>query len=536
MAEPFQQWTRASAGVPSRVLALRLSRRALALCVPALLVSSAYAADFQVKNINIGHPANSDLLHLKGSPYLVVAGHDSEKRWCSLVDTQQSTVKQIPILVNAQFFEQATLALPAIASPAAGAQPAASSPAANDAASTAPANGPSQLVALATDGIWRFDLASMRWSQLHSVSSMYPVVDKKRFKTLDMVLDVNKDGLSDFLIPDFTAYHLLVQQADGRFVQYDLPIASQSILFTDGPTYSAKTPQQADINVDGRMDIGFAQDDSIRWYLQQTDGSFAKEPEIQQLGVGLTPDLQAQQRAGDGRSFTNLALRLFERLQDLNNDQIPDLVVQQAFYKDAMDQQYSYQIHYGQKPDAGGFVQFNKTPDQKINTNGVQFEVQFQDLDGDGRADFFTPVAEIGLSKIVSALLTGSADIDYQFFRQREDGSFGERPVYRQDITVGISINSGQVNMPVATVLKDKAGVYQLLIGDGESTLRSFGHVGAKLFSEKSRKFDTPLPKRGMTTLVTDLNQDGAEDLVLPFTSQEEKAEWTNQISILIQQ
>lgn len=536
MAEPFQQWTRASAGVPSRVLALRLSRRALALCVPALLVSSAYAADFQVKNINVGHPANSDLLHLKGSPYLVVAGHDSEKRWCSLVDAQQGTVKQIPILTNAQFFEQATLALPASASPAAGAQPAASSSASADTAANSQTSSPSQLVALATDGIWRFDLASMRWSQLHSVSSMYPVVDKKRFKTLDMVLDVNKDGLSDFLIPDFTAYHLLVQQADGRFGQFDLPIASQSILFTDGPTYSAKTPQQADINLDGRLDIGFAQDDSIRWYLQQTDGSFAKEPQVQQLGVGLTPDLQAQQRAGDGRSFTNLALRLFERLQDLNNDQIPDLVVQQAFYKDAMDQQYSYQIHYGQKPDAGGFVQFNKTPDQKINTNGVQFEVQFQDLDGDGRADFFTPVAEIGLSKIVSALLTGSADIDYQFFRQREDGSFGERPVYRQDITVGISINSGQVNMPVATVLKDKTGVYQLLIGDGESTLRSFGHVGAKLFSEKSRKFDTPLPKRGMTTLVTDLNQDGAEDLVLPFTSQEEKAEWTNQISILIQQ
>lgn len=525
MAEQFQQWKRASRvtfGVP-----------ALALTI---VTGQAYAADFQVKNINIGHPANSDLLHLKGSPYLVVAGHDSEKRWCSLVDFQQGTVKQIPILVNAQFFEQATLAEPNGTATSTVATGTAATSAPSTTSTSTPSSRPSQLVALATDGIWRFDLTTERWTQLHQVSSMFPVVDKKRFKTLDMVLDINKDGLSDFLIPDFTSYHLLLQQSDGRFVQYDLPIAAQSILFTDGPTFSAKTPQQADINLDGRVDIGFAQDDSMRWYLQQTDGSFAKEPQVQALGVGLTPDLQAQQRAGDGRSFTNLALRLFERLQDLNNDQIPDLVVQQAFYKDAMDQQYSYQIHYGQKPAAGGFVQFNKSPDQKINTNGVQFEVQFQDLDGDGRADFFTPVAEIGLSKIVSALLTGSADIEYQFFKQREDGSFGARPVYRQDITVGISINSGQVNMPVATVLKDQAGGYQLLIGDGESTLRSFSHVGAKLFSDKSRKFDTPLPKRGMTTLVTDLNQDGAEDLVLPFTSQEEKAEWTNQISILIQQ
>lgn len=473
----------------------------------SLLAFSANAIDFQVKNIALGHPAIGSVVHLKGSPWLVVSGHDSEKRWCSLVDTAAGSAQQIPILANAQFFQNAKLA----------------------------GQQAEQLVALSTDGLWRFDQSAQRWSQLHNVSSIYRVVDKKRFKSIEMALDVNKDGLSDFLIPDFTDYHLLVQQADGRFVQYELAVQAQSIIYNEGPTVTVKTPQQGDVNVDGRLDIGFAQDDTVRWFVQQADGSFAKEPTVQTLGVGLTPDLQAQQRAGDGRSFTNLALRLFERIQDLNHDGVLDLVVQQAFYKDAMDQQYSYQIHYGKKPAVGGLVTFNKEPDQKINTNGVQFEVQFKDLEGDGRDDFYTPVAEIGLSKIVGALLTGSADIDYQFFRQREDGSFGERPVYRQDMTVGISLNSGQVNMPVAAVLKDKAGQSNLLIADDEDSLKMFGHVGAKLFSDKARKFTTPLPLRGVN-LVADVNGDGAEDLVLPFSSQEQKAQWTNQISILIQQ
>ncbi len=477
-----------------------------AVMLASVVGFSSNAADFSVKTIALGHPASGSVLHLKGTSSLVVSGHDSEKRWCSLVDINAGTAQQIPILANGQFFQNATLV----------------------------GQASEQLVALATDGLWRFDQSAQRWSQLHAVSSIYRVVDKKRFKSIEMVLDVNKDGLSDFLIPDFTGYHLLVQQADGRFVQYELAVQAQSIIYNDGPTVTVKTPQQGDVNVDGRLDIGFAQDDTVRWFVQQADGSFAKEPTVQALGVGLTPDLQAQQRAGDGRSFTNLALRLFERIQDLNHDGVLDLVVQQAFYKDAMDQQYSYQIHYGKKPAVGGLVSFNKEPDQKINTNGVQFEVQFKDLDGDNRDDFFTPVAEIGLSKIVGALLTGSADIDYQFFRQREDGSFGDRPVYRQDMTVGISLNSGQVNMPVANVVKDKAGVYQLLIADDEQTLKMFQHVGAKLFSEKAQKFTTPLPLRGVN-LVADVNGDGADDVVLPFTSQESNAQWTNQISILIQ-
>ena len=44
------------------------------------------------------------------------------------------------------------------------------------------------------------------------------------------------------------------------------------------------------------------------------------------------------------------------------------------------------------------------------------------------------------------------------------------------------------------------------------------------------------MPKRGMDALVTDLNGDGKEDLVLPFTSQEVSAELTNQLQLLIQQ
>ncbi|MBU2425916.1 MAG: FG-GAP repeat protein [Gammaproteobacteria bacterium] len=66
--------------------------------------------------------------------------------------------------------------------------------------------------------------------------------------------------------------------------------------------------------------------------------------------------------------------------------------------------------------------------------------------------------------------------------------------------------------------------------------MRTFAPAPAKLFSEKSTKQQQPMPKRGVDALVVDLNGDGKEDLVLPFTSQEADPELTNQLQLLIQQ
>jgi hypothetical protein len=219
---------------------------------------------------------------------------------------------------------------------------------------------------------------------------------------------------------------------------------------------------------------------------------------------------------------------------DINGDNIVDLVVQQQQYVDAMEQNYSYHIHYGQQGTTG--VSFQPKPNQTISTSGVQFDVNFVDLDNDKRVDFYTPAAQIGVRSIIRALVAGTANVELQFYKQQADGSFGNKPVYKQDVTVEISIGSGQVNMPLATVLKNAAGVASLVVGDGEDTLRTFAPVAAKLFSDKSTRQQQAMPKRGMDALVADLNGDGKEDLVLPFTSQEVSAELTNQLQLLIQQ
>ncbi len=479
---------------------------ALSVAVAQLLVAApSYAVSFQSKNVPLGHPANGDLVYLQGSSFIAVSGHNTEKRWLSMIEVTSGKASPVPLLKQLQFFQQAKLA----------------------------GSASNQLVGLATDGLWRFDVAAQKWLPLVTGSSMYRVVDAKRLLSLDFSFDLNGDGFSDFLVPDFNAWHLYLQQADGSFLQDELALDSEMMVFNERSNYEAKKPQVVDLNGDGRLDIAFAVDDSLTVFAQSATGRFTKSYSLP-LGVGLTPDAQAQQRPGDGRSFENLVLTRLERLADINGDGVVDLVVQQQHYIDAMEQNYNYLIHYGSLQN--DWVRFKAKSDQQINTSGIQFDVTFADLDNDKRLDFYTPVAQIGIGAIVRALVSGSADIEIQFYKQRPDGSFGDKPTYRQEMTVEIKITSGQVNMSVATVLKGADGKASLLLADDEDTLRVYGPVGAKLFSDKSVKQNIELPLRGIDSVVADVNGDGKEDLLLPYTSQESKTSLTNQVQILLQQ
>jgi hypothetical protein len=476
-----------------------------ALCL-ALLSTSCFAISFKTQQVKLDHPANGHLLKLKDNPLLLVSGHNTEHRWLSQVDLNSLQASQIAIPTTAQFFDQAKIV----------------------------GQSGGQLVSLTTEGVAHYQHVEKRWRKLLNSSSLYRVVDTKRLRHLEFSHDLNNDQLTDFLLPDFNGYQLWLQQADGSFRHYELTIDSQMQAFDEDPTYIARKPWLVDLNLDGRTDIAFAKDDSLQVFLQQADGSFPGAATTLALGVGLTPDNQAQMRSGDGRSFKGLVITRLQQLADINGDSIVDLVVQQQQYVDAMEQNYSYHIHYGQKDAAG--VSFLNKPDQTISTSGVQFDVKFVDLDNDNRVDFYTPAAHIGVRSIIRALVAGTANVELQFYKQQADGSFGKKPVYTQDMTVEISIGSGQINMPLATVLKNAAGVASLIVSDGEDTLRTFAPVAAKLFSDKSTKQQQSIPKRGIDAKVMDLNGDGKEDLVLPFTSQEVTPEMTNQLQLLIQQ
>lgn len=461
------------------------------------------ASDFKQVQVQLEHPANGDSLLIPSAKVLLQSGHSSDSRWLSSVDLTTNTAKQVPIPTQAQFFHKAQIKN----------------------------QTKEQLVVLGTEGISAFNAADGSWQRLLNTESLYRIVDGKRLMKLDFVYDFNKDGLSDFIVPDFKAHHVYMQQQNGSFSQFSLAVEAKSRLFDENPDYTSRKARFLDWNADGRTDIAFAIDDSLLLYLQ-TETGFSTQAQSIELGLGLTPDALAELRGGDGRSFKGLSINRLYDVKDLNNDEIADLIVRQEQFADAVEQSYSYRIHYGKTGQ--GKLLFKTEPDALINTKGIQSEPVFTDLNNDKKLDFFTPAAEFGIGTLVRALLAGTANMELQFFPQLPSGQFPDKPVYRQDATAQVSIGNAQVNLPVLKALASEQAPAVLLIGD-EDHLKVYQSAKEKLFSSKSIRLKQAIPLNGMLASTEDLDQNGKMDLILPFTHLDPEAV-RNQLHFVLQQ
>lgn len=461
------------------------------------------ASDFKQVQVQLEHPANGDSLLIPSAKVLLQSGHSSDSRWLSSVNLTTNSAKQVPIPTQAQFFHKAQIKN----------------------------QTKEQLVVLGTEGISAFNAADGSWQRLFNTESLYRTVDGKRLMKLDFVYDFNKDGLSDFIVPDFKAHHVYMQQQNGSFSQFSLAVEAKSRLFDENPDYTSRKARFLDWNADGRTDIAFAIDDSLLLYLQ-TETGFSTQAQSIELGLGLTPDALAELRGGDGRSFKGLSINRLYDVKDLNNDEIADLIVRQEQFADAVEQSYSYRIHYGKTGQ--GKLLFKTEPDALINTKGIQSEPVFTDLNNDKKLDFFTPAAEFGIGTLVRALLAGTANMELQFFPQLPSGQFPDKPVYRQDATAQVSIGNAQVNLPVLKALASEQAPAVLLIGD-EDHLKVYQSAKEKLFSSKSIRLKQAIPLNGMLASTEDLDQNGKMDLILPFTHLDPEAV-RNQLHFLLQQ
>lgn len=391
-----------------------------------------------------------------------------------------------------------------------------------------------QLIFLTTDGIALYNNKDGTTQPLLETASLYPVVDHKRLRHLDITLDISDSGLSDLLIPDFTAYHLLIQQSDGKFNRYRLPIDSEVQMWGTEPHFKPRKPYIFDMNLDGRKDVVFVRDGQLVVFMQQPDKNFAEQPEFISPGMAISLDAEAMVRTGEGRDFNDLVIYRVHDLTDLDGDGLTDLIIRREKYSSAVEQDYNYRIHYGQPGERG--LLFSSVPDAHINTRGIQFESTFADINGDGRKDFYTPSAGFGAGTIIRALISGSANLDIQFYLMNDNRSFNDRPDHNHKATARVSIGRGSVDLPLVQVASVAGEARKdLVLGENEGRLRIHGSDPQRLFTQTASRFSTPLPRDGARVKVMDVNGDGKDDLILPFDAQDSEAT-RNQLRILITQ
>lgn len=382
------------------------------------------------------------------------------------------------------------------------------------------------LILFEREQAWRVDPLTGKREHLIDFHSLYqqPVLDE--LPSLDLVRDINGDGLEDIMIPDFDGYWVYLQRSKGKFDDGKLirVPAIMDLTWQDYPWYRHAKPYYADVNIDGLQDLLFWDKDRLQVYYQQQNRVFASHPVAYQPMVdfqneGLT-GLSIKLGGRDDQS--NITEKSLFRFADLNSDGLADIITLSVHSKGVLNKKSTYEIYMGEL-DTSGQLTFAKTPTSVIESDGIQFQMKEIDFNEDGRTDFVVSSVEIGLGKILAALITGSISQDLQFYQMGEAG-YASKPNVVWEIKTTFSLSTGDVFYPTVLIIDingDK--LVDLLVQDGDSALKIYlGNASSRLFNRTSLRFDIPMPDDPDLVEVADLNKDGKDDIILRYDAGED--------------
>ena len=453
--------------------------------------------------IQLPHPPNGDMLHLAKRKQLLVSGYSQFERWLSLVDVSNASSQLLPVPENAQFFAQATLAN---------------------------ADSP-QLVYLTLQGVSKLDLDTRQLTPLVSSTSIYRVVDGVRLRQGNFVVDLGS-GRSDFLISDFQHTHLFRQQADGSFAHYALQIDALVTTWRDSSDYNPRKYYLSDVNLDGLTDLVFVREGQVLAFMQQADGAVAEAPKRLNWPVALSTEQQADQRNDAGRSYSGQYIDRLRDIKDIDGDGLDDLVIDREQLADALERSSAFHIHFAAKSAEG--LTFQAQPDTRITTETSPIDVVIDDFNGDGRQDFYIPSTHFGVGTLIRVLLRGSANLDIDFYLLDAQRQYQAKADFRQHATIDVSIGNLRYDMPLYLLADiDGDGQKALILGKGGEQLLLHRQTPKRLFNRRAEKLTQPLPKDARKVRAFDLTGNGKQDLLLPFTAQED-ASLKNQLHLLL--
>lgn len=341
------------------------------------------------------------------------------------------------------------------------------------------------------------------------------------------------------VIADFDQLHVITHLGTAQQRQHTLPIGPQIIMDNRGARYTPAPIFAADINGDHRQDLIRPHEGQLHPFLQQEDGTFsagaplAIAPDISGVDWWYKRDINGQEL-----DQSNLTYRKLERLQDINNDGRPDMIVRYTRSQGVLDRVNDYEIYLGQaasSAEPGAPVQFHRLPDSTIKAEGTLTGLNIIDMHGDQRPEILLSRFNIGITQIIGALLSGSIDQQVYLFAQDEQGHFGAKPAAKEQVALKFSLTSGRSGSAI-TLLADITGddVQDLVLSKSGHTLEIYpGNRTEKLIAKKPLAYKTTLPEDGSHVRAADLNNDAKADLVLGY-GKLDSPELSNTILLLI--
>jgi hypothetical protein len=383
--------------------------------------------------------------------------------------------------------------------------------------------------------VMRFDVTDKKLHHLLNVDTIYrhSVQQTTALGQLTFAIDINGDGLSDFILPDFKQNWVFMQLPQGGFAppQALEVLAEMRLLRNKSAVYAGSPVFLADFNFDGETDLIFRSKSDLLVFFQHQGVFTTKAKRVTlDLALPLTDDYDDL-----NKDHSNKVSHSFFRLTDLNNDSILDLLTKVTKSSGFFDKSSQYQIYFGKKSGSkSGGVEFSKNPDSVISSKGLQFELTLVDINGDNTLDLVSPSYELGVGSIISSLFSSSADLDVMF-HPLLNGVYRSEATLEKELTVDFDLSSGQQVYPLLKISDfDGDGHNDLLLGHGSKKIYLYKGVnGGRLFAKKSQRFKIPLPRDGQLVTHKDLNNDGKTDLVIRYDKLDGQ-ELVNSMKILL--
>ncbi len=395
------------------------------------------------------------------------------------------------------------------------------------------------VVGYANQTLLRLDLNSMTFAPLFEVPSMFRGPPGSGFGLVNFTRDLNGDGRDDIALGHFDGWQVAPQPptaaapgsrifefatligpaAQPRHAVEEFGLCENGECLSHELYFRAPSIYQLDHDLDGLIDLAFWDDGSFIVHPQEAGGRFSAEAVSLTTPLADVADDYLSLEIGEGGDEGAAGQRVLGDVRDLNGDGYADLIVFVLQGEGMFGQSTSHEIYYGHAGESR--LEFSAEPDAIISSGDVQVSAEPIDLVGDGRLEFVTVSIDFGFGTIVRALFTRSVRLDLAIYGF--DGPvYRDEPSVRRRLTATFDFGSGDMFVPAfAPADLDGDGRKDLLVQQDLEKVRAyFGTGDDNLYGRQFTTFEIALPRNGF--IPVDLDDDGVDELVLPFNHDDE--------------
>jgi len=347
---------------------------------------------------------------------------------------------------------------------------------------------PKELIILyGSDGI--YILRNDSPEKIIDMAQVWRTVDPRKFSYLNHTVDVNNDGLTDFLLPDFKEHHLFVQLPNGQFQHQIITVGMSQSYFSDELSGNSliytfpKVNSWYDFNGDNRSDIATVTEKNLTLFIAGRDGKYLEASS--KLHVPLLNEQKSRVGINERLSTPEYSL---VTIDDLNGDALPDIVLQHKYYVEGEDHEMERLVLMCGTQSDSGSVQYSKEGIIRIPVEGERIQTGFADFNGDGKKELYYIALELGAGSVMSAFFGNSFDIEISIHLQSDECAFDTDVTESKKASFVTDVRNAALGSFVKAVDVNNDGSSDLLVLKDTRNISLYLGGGKRLLSKKARK------------------------------------------------